>query len=97
LSNIGFYYDTLEDAQNAKIQKGIVYILETNKLYYAKDEVLIEYKQDFTIPDPLTIGGIVIDGTSSTIKGAPLSFGYGDVNYINFTDKGIVFAEAVTT
>ena len=97
LSNIGFYYETLEDAQNAKIQKGIVFILNTNKFYYVKDGSLIEYKQDFTIPDPLTIGNITIDGASSTIKSSSLNLNYGDTTYINLDSKGINLIETVIT
>ena len=35
LTNIGFYYKTLTLAQSAKIDAGIIYVEETNKLYIA--------------------------------------------------------------
>lgn len=40
LKNIGLYYNTLTEVQNANIQNGIVYILETNTLYLIKDNIL---------------------------------------------------------
>lgn len=41
LKNLGFYYDTLEEAQNAK--NGIVYIADTQKLYLVNNGTLTEY------------------------------------------------------
>lgn len=43
LTNIGFYYDTYEQAQNAGLTTGIVYVQGDNKLYVVKDGVLTEY------------------------------------------------------
>lgn len=43
LKNIGFYYNTLQDAQNSGIKSGIVYILEENKLYTIIDGQVQEY------------------------------------------------------
>lgn len=44
VENLGLYYDTLEDAQNAGIQNGLVYILSTKKLYTAFDGALEEFQ-----------------------------------------------------
>lgn len=41
LKNLGFYYDTLEEAQSAK--NGIVYIADTQKLYLVNNGTLTEY------------------------------------------------------
>ena len=43
LTNIGFYYDTYEQAQDAGLTTGIVYVQGDNKLYVVKDGVLTEY------------------------------------------------------
>lgn len=40
--NLGIYFNTLEEAQNANIQNGIVYILNTKKLYLVQNGVLEE-------------------------------------------------------
>lgn len=41
LTNIGFYYDTLDNAKD--VSAGIVYVKETNKLYIVKDGELKDY------------------------------------------------------
>lgn len=43
LTNIGFYYETLQKAQLANITSGIIYVEKDNKLYIAKDGLLTEY------------------------------------------------------
>lgn len=40
LKNIGIYYNTLTELQNANIEQGIVYVLETNTLYTIKDSII---------------------------------------------------------
>lgn len=45
LKNIGFYYKSLEDIQNAKINSGIVFNLEDNKLYVIHQNKILEYNQ----------------------------------------------------
>ena len=40
LKNIGIYYNTLTELQNANIEQGIVYVLETNTLYTIKDNII---------------------------------------------------------
>ncbi len=44
LENIGIYYNTLEEAKNAGIQNGIVYITDTKELYTIKDGVIEEFQ-----------------------------------------------------
>lgn len=46
LTNIGFYYKTLEEAQQANIVSGIIYIEGDNNLYYVKDGNLIKYSTE---------------------------------------------------
>lgn len=43
LTNIGFYYNTLEEAQNSGLTSGIIYVQGDNKLYIVKDGVASEY------------------------------------------------------
>ena len=37
LSNIGFYYESMEKAKEKQIKKGLVFILDQNKLYYVEE------------------------------------------------------------
>ena len=43
LTNIGFYYDSLEQAQDAQLQNGIFYIKNANKLYSVQKGIISEY------------------------------------------------------
>lgn len=43
LVNAGLYYETLEDAQEAGVKAGLIFIIGENKLYIAKDGQLSEY------------------------------------------------------
>lgn len=43
LTNIGFYYNTLEEAKEADLKSGLIYVQGDNKLYVIKDGVLTEY------------------------------------------------------
>ena len=44
LHNIGFYYETIEDVENAKIQNGLVYVLEDKTLYSINNGVIEEFE-----------------------------------------------------
>lgn len=44
LCNIGFYYETIEDVKNAKIQNGLVYVLEDKTLYSINNGVIEEFE-----------------------------------------------------
>lgn len=44
IENIGLYYNTLEDAQNAGVQNGLVYIISTKKLYTVFNGVYEEFQ-----------------------------------------------------
>ena len=43
LVNAGLYYETLEDAQEAGIKAGLIFIVNEGKLYIVKDGILSEY------------------------------------------------------
>jgi hypothetical protein len=44
LENIGMYYNTLEEVQQAGIQNGLVYVLSDQALYTVKDGVVAEFE-----------------------------------------------------
>ena len=43
LVNAGLYYETLEDAQEAGVKAGLIFIVNEGKLYIVKDGILSEY------------------------------------------------------
>ena len=67
-TNIGFYYETLQKAKSAKINSGIIYVEEDNKLYIAKNGNLIQYilsaSQEETITENNTREPLYIEGYS---------------------------------
>lgn len=84
LTNAGFYYETLEKAQQAGIKAGIIFVIEENKLYLAKEGQLSEYialssntgNDKNTYFDEITIKDLKIynDGSNMTISGPSLQF-----------------------
>ncbi len=46
LTNAGFYYETLDQAQQAGIKAGLIYVVGENKLYLANNGQLSEYTID---------------------------------------------------
>lgn len=71
LKNIGFYYDTLEQAESAGITSGIIYVLGDNKLYTVVNGIFSEYsisnneeKIEEILKDTLYIEGnsLYVDG-----------------------------------
>lgn len=84
LTNAGFYYETLEEAQQAGIKAGIIFVIEENKLYLAKEGQLSEYialssntgNDKNTYFDEITIKDLQIynDGSSMTISSPSLQF-----------------------
>ena len=44
LDNIGMYYNTLKEVEDAKIQHGLVYVLENKTLYTIQDGVITEFE-----------------------------------------------------
>lgn len=72
LTNIGFLYKTMEEASQAGLQGGIVYIEDSQKLYIALNGQLIEYQVAFPNPIKQQVviqksdsneGALVIKGT----------------------------------
>lgn len=84
LTNAGFYYETLEEAQQAGIKAGIIFVIEDNKLYLAKEGQLSEYialssntgNDKNTYFDEITIKDLKIynDGSNMTISSPSLQF-----------------------
>lgn len=84
LTNAGFYYETLEEAQQAGIKAGIIFVIEENKLYLAKEGQLSEYialssntgNDKNTYFDEITIKDLKIynDGSNMTISSPGLQF-----------------------
>ena len=88
LTNIGFYYDTLQDAQD--ITAGLIYIASEGKLYIAKDGKFSEYKQEQTLEklNELIIGDLKIhkDKGIMTITSPNLNI----MDYITFQNEGLL-------
>ena len=72
LQNIGFIYDTFEEAEKAGLTKGIIYVQDRQKLYFIIDGQLTELTlsnttNDFNVGDILTVGSIIINGIDSSL------------------------------
>lgn len=80
LENIGLYYNTLDDVNNAGITNGLVYVLENKTLYTIKDGVVQEFtamlktdtdqqinKGDITEQSTFTKGMIMMHTTTEEI------------------------------
>ena len=106
LSNIGFFYKTLDDAKKAQLTQGIFFLLDQNKLYFVENGEYKEYVYTPTleIPNPLVVGSITLNGTTSEIS-TPQELGIVVENnrYISITnnkisvDKEIVTSNAISS
>ena len=80
LENIGLYYNTLDDVNNAGITNGLVYVLENKTLYTIKDGVVQEFtamlktdtdqqinKGDITAQSTFTKGMIIMYANTEEI------------------------------
>lgn len=84
LVNAGLYYETLEDAQEAGVKAGLIFIVGENKLYIAKDGQLSEYiasqgtseNNKNTYFDEITVKELKIysDGSNVIIDSPSLQF-----------------------
>lgn len=84
LVNAGLYYETLEDAQEAGVKAGLIFIIGENKLYVAKDGQISEYiasqgtseNDKNTYFDEITVKELKIysDGSNMTIDSPSLQF-----------------------
>lgn len=93
LTNIGLFYDTLEDATNSKIQYGLIYVKDTNKLYLVKDGNINEYQVVSNLPssgkfDDLTIGNISIK--ENNINSTQLNLSINNISYIQLYNNSII-------
>ena len=95
LSNAGFYYKTLTEAQN--IQGGIVYIEDEGKLYIVKDNKLQEYSfTQQSSKDELTIGDLKIyKDKDMTIESPSLILSINKVPYIIIDDQIKIYKDVV--
>lgn len=92
LTNIGLFYNTLEDVTNSKIQSGLIYVKDTNKLYLVKDGNVNEYQVTSSLPssgkfDDLTIGNISIKENS--INSSQLNLSINNIPYVQLQDNSI--------
>ena len=98
LTNIGFYYDTLDEAKSQDIKAGIVFVVQENKFYVSVNGELQEYKTSQTISqdtnfDEITIGQLRIysqDSTSYINSKEHLEITINDIPYILLNSDGIV-------
>ena len=93
LTNIGLYYDTLDQANQAQIQAGLIYVKDTNKLYLINEGTIAEYQVTASLPntgkfDELTIGNINIK--NSIINGDQLSLTINNTPYIQLQNNTIL-------
>ena len=98
LSNIGLYYNTLNDAIEAKLTSGIIYILDQNKFYYINNGEYQEYQFTNTleIPNPLQLGKLQLNGTSQEITASDsLNFNITNNKYISLKQNDIKFYKNV--
>lgn len=71
LTNIGFYYDTYEEAQAAGLTSGLIYVQGDSKLYIVKEGILQEYV--FTTNNNVseeTLNKLYIEGYSLMVEGS---------------------------
>lgn len=98
LSNIGFFYQSLEDVKAAGVQKGLVYIIDLQKLYCVNGEEITEYIPTFNIPDPFAVGSVTIDGKGQTVSGASkLLLNLSNKTYVSLFDEKTQFSTDIIT
>ena len=91
LTNIGLYYNTLEDVNKSQLQAGLVYVKDTNKIYLINAGVVSEYQ--VVLPstgkfEELTIGNINIK--NNNINSTSLSLSINNSNYIQLQNNSIL-------
>lgn len=97
LTNIGFYYKTLEEAQQANLSTGIIFNQADNKLYIVKEGTITEYQNssssgNLSNLDELYIGDMHIykDGTMK-INSTELTFYIEDNQTMTLQNSNILF------
>ena len=89
LTNIGLYYDTLDDVNKSQLQAGLVYVKDTNKIYLINAGIVSEYQ--VVLPskfEELTIGNINIK--KNNINSTSLSLSINNSNYIQLQNNSIL-------
>lgn len=100
LSNIGFYYESMEKAKEKQIKKGLVFILDQNKLYYVEEGEFKEYTltQTTEIPSPLKLKNITINGEDEYITGTTgLYFSIVNDIYMQLLNDAITLQKQLVT
>lgn len=100
LTNIGFYYDTLDQINESQIQAGIVYVKDTNKLYLINDGVTTEYQVVSSLPDAgefkeLTVGDISI--SKDNISATSLTLEINKQTYVQLQNSNIICDATIIT
>ena len=98
LSNIGLYYNTLDDAKAAKLTSGIIYILDQNKFYYIDNNEYKEYKPTsiLEVPNPLIIDKLSLNGSDQEITAkSSLKFNIANSKYFSLNNSNIEFYKNV--
>lgn len=89
LTNIGLYYNSIEDVNKSQLQAGLVYVKDTNKVYLINSGVISEYQ--VALPDKfeeLTIGNINIK--ENNINSTSLSLSINNNPYIQLQNNSIL-------
>lgn len=70
--NLGLYFNTLEEVKNSNVQNGLIYVLDTKKLYAVKDGILEEFLielQPVAVEQTSTNSGENINSSSKIVTG----------------------------
>ena len=94
LSNIGFYYETMNDLVAANISSGIVYIKDEKSLYIIDDGNIVKYAvgnsaSNEQILEILKIGNITISGEKIS-SDSQLILGVLDEQYIKLSGGSVI-------
>lgn len=101
LTNIGFNYETLQEAKDANIKAGIIFIKDSGQLYVVKDGTITEYSNQSTgnvgsTLTKLTVGDIQL--YENFIRGVTnLNIGVKDQDYIRLKDNIITITKNIIT
>lgn len=97
LTNIGFYYETIEQVKEANIKTGIIFVSEESKLYVVKNGIITEYlignseenSNKNSIFEEITVGELRIhrEGNYMNIESPILQFWIGGKLFIDLTNN----------
>ena len=90
LKNIGFYYNSLTEAQSANITAGLIYVEQDQKLYIVNNKQISEYQivsnsPSTSIFEEITVGNLRIykENNKSIINSPNLSLIINNKEYLN--------------